>query len=169
MIESIQAKKGTTKRVVVVFYNTFGGPKTGVSVTVRVVLASDNLYLQSDGSWGASPQADPTAVEWSSANSPGIYYFDFQLPDAVNSYLITFDGGNSVQTRFVYAWLDAVSADETDLHRVKAVLANRQQQEIASGIVTVMDDDGLTPLLTLTPGVDNVDNPTTNVLTVSDA
>ena len=65
----IRAKKNTTKRTVVAYFTTFGAPKTGANVSVRVVRASDGQYLQSDGSWAATPQSDPTAVEWSSANS----------------------------------------------------------------------------------------------------
>jgi hypothetical protein len=113
--------------------------------------------------------ADPAATEWSSANSPGIYYFDFQLLDAVDFYVITFDMSSGASTRFQYVSLEAVAADEADLRKAVAILGNRQEQDIATGVVTVMDDDEVTPLLSLTPGVDDVDSPTKNILTVSDA
>ncbi len=169
MIEISRAKKNTTRRIVVAYFSTFGVPKTGANVSVRVVRAGDGQYLQSDGSWAATPEADPAAVEWSSANSPGIYYFDFQLPDAVDSYVIAFDGGSGVSQQHQYVFLNAVAVDEADLRMAVAILANRQEQDIATGVVTVMDDDGVTPLLLLTPGVDDVNNPTKNVLTVSNA
>lgn len=169
MISITRAKKNTTKRIVATYLTTFGVPKTGGNVSVRVVRASDSQYLQSDGSWAATPQADPAAVEWSSSNSPGIYYFDFQVPDAVDSYVITFDIGSGVAEPSQYVSLEAVAADETDLRKAVAILANRQEQDIATGVVTVMDDDGVTPLLALTPSVDDVNNPTKNILTVSNA
>ncbi len=169
MIEINRAKKNTTKRIAVAYFSTFGAPKTGANVSVRVVRASDSQYLQSDGSWAVTPQSAPTAVEWSSVNSPGIYYFDFQLPDAVDSYVIAFDGDSGVSQRHQYMSLKGVAVDEADLRRAVAILANRQEQDIATGVVTVMDDDGVTPLLTLTPSVDEVNSPTKNVLTVSDA
>lgn len=171
MIEINRTKKNTTKRIVVTYFTNFGMPKIGANVSVRVVRASDGQYLQSNGSWATTPQADPTAVEWSSANSPGIYYFDFQLPDAVDFYVIAFDGGSGsgVPQRYQYLSLEAVAVDEDDLRKAVAILANRQEQDIATGVVTVMDDDGVTPLFTLTPSVDDVNNPTKNILTVSNA
>lgn len=169
MIEINRAKKNTTKRIVAAYFSTLGVPKTGANVSVRVVRASDSQYLQSDGSWATTPQADPAAVEWSPVNSPGIYYFDFQLPDAVDSYVIAFDGNGGVSQPHQYVSLEAVAVDEADLRRAVAILANRQEQDIATGVVTVLDDDGVTPLLTLTPSVDDMNSPTKNVLTVSDA
>lgn len=169
MIDVRKAKKNTTTRIVAAYFTTLGAPKTGGSVSVRVVRAGDGKYLQSDGSWAASPLDDPAATEWSSTNSPGIYYFDFQLPDAFDFYVITFDMSSGTSTRFQYTSLEAVAADEADLRKAAAILGNRQEQDIATGIVTVMDDDGETPLLSLTPSVDDVDSPTKNILTVSDA
>ncbi|MCK6483613.1 MAG: hypothetical protein L6R00_05705 [Phycisphaerae bacterium] len=53
-----------------------------------------------------------------------------------------------------------------ELHLCKAALVNRQVQTIATGVVQIMDDDGVTPLRTLTPIVDDVNAPTQNVLGV---
>jgi len=169
MIAIYRSKKNTTQRIVVAYVTSFGLPKTGGAVSVRVVRASDGQYLQSNGGWSAAPQADPAAVEWSSANSPGIYYFDFQLPDAIDAYVITFDIGTGVPEPRQYVWVEAVAVDEADLRKAVAILANRQEQDIATGVVTVMDDDGATPLLNLAPSVDDVNNPTKNILTVSNA
>ncbi len=55
----------------------------------------------------------------------------------------------------------------TELHLVKAMLANKQIQTIATGIVEVKDDDGTTTLKTLTPSVDSTTSPTQNILTPS--
>jgi len=45
-----------------------------------------------------------------------------------------------------------VNADE--LHLVKAILCNKRTQNVATGVVTVYDDDGTTPVCTLTPSGD---------------
>lgn len=164
----LRAKKGITSRLVVNYLSS-GQPATGLSVSLRILRKSDDKYLNSDGSWTATPGTDPSTTEWSSSDMPGVYYFDFQLPDAPDAYLAHFDGGTSVSNRHQYFWLEAMPSDESDLHRVKAVLANNQEQEISTGIVTIKDDDGATALLTMTPGVDVPDSPTKNVLTVSDA
>lgn len=52
----------------------------------------------------------------------------------------------------------------SELHLCKAALVNRQVQTITTGVVQIMDDDGVTPLRTLTPTVDDVNAPTQNVL-----
>mgnify|MGYP001417842610 FL=1 len=65
-------------------------------------------------------------------------------------------------------WQDfmVVTADMgTELHKCKAVLANIVKQTIATGVVVVYDDDGATPLITLTPSVDSTSAPTKNIVT----
>ena len=167
MLESIRVKKNSTRRFVGIFVDAAGNAKTGLSPTVRVLRASDDKYLKNDDTWTAAPSTEYAAAEWNAENVPGVYYFDFSLPDAVDEYALRFDGGAGAANRYQYAWIEAVPIDEADLHKAKAVLANKQKQAIATGVVTIMDDDGATSLITLTPSVDDVDNPTENILTPS--
>ena len=62
-----------------------------------------------------------------------------QLPDAVESYVIAFDGGSGMSQQHQYVFLNAVAVDEADLRMAVAILANRQEQDIATGVVTVME------------------------------
>lgn len=165
MFDSIRVKKNSTQRLVAVFMDAAGAPKTGLTVAVRVVRSSDGQYLKNDGTWVASPADEPSAAQWDSAHLPGVYYWDFALPDALTTYLVRFDGSSEAANQHQFAWLEAVKAGDADLHTAKAVLANRQKQTISTGVVTVYDDDGATALLTLTPEVDDAEHPTENILT----
>lgn len=167
MLDCIRVKKGTARRLAAVFVDAAGAPKTGLTPTVRVVRVSDGKYLADDATWTATPAAEYLAAEWSAAYNPGAYYFDFTLPDALDSYLVRFDGGAAAANRYVYAWVEAVAVADGDLHRAKAALVNKQSQDIATGVVTVFDDDGVTPLVTLTPSVDDPESATENILTPS--
>ena len=55
----------------------------------------------------------------------------------------------------------------TEIHKVKAALVNKRIQTIATGVVLIKDDDASTTLVTLTPSVDDADNPTQNIITPS--
>lgn len=48
-----------------------------------------------------------------------------------------------------------------EVHLIKAILANKKTKVLATGVTTVYDDDGETPLLTLTP------SETAGVLTIT--
>ncbi len=133
----------------------------------RVLKAGGDQYMKNDGTWTAVPSTEYTATAWDGVHMPGVYYFDFSLPDAVDEYALRLDGGAGAANRYQYAWIEAVPIDEADMHKAKAALVNKQKQAIATGVVTIMDDDGATSLITLTPSVDDVDNPTENVLTPS--
>lgn len=62
---------------------------------------------------------------------------------------------------------NALVGTSYDAHLAKAALANKQNQTISSGVVAIRNnaDDGT--LVTLTPSVDDNDNPTINTLTPS--
>ena len=165
MLDGMRVKKNSTRRLTAVFVDSAGNAKTGLAVTVRVIRVSDDKFLKNDATWTASPSTEYTATEWDGTDMPGVYYFDFALPDAIDQYFVRFDGSAGVANRYQYAWLEAVKLDEADLHKAKAALVNKQKQMIADGVVTIMDDDGTTSLMTLTPNVDDVDNPTENILT----
>ncbi len=167
MLEGFRIKKGSTKRLTAIFVDTAGIAKTGLTVGVRVIRVSDDKFLKSDGTWTASPSTEYTATEWDGTNMPGVYYFDFAVPDGLDEYLIRFDGGAGAANRYQFTWLEAVVIDEADMHKVKAALVNKQKQSIADGVVTIYDDDDTTELVTLTPSVDDVDDPTQNILTPS--
>ncbi len=165
MFDSIRVRRNSTQRLVAVFIDAAGAPKTGLTVGVRVVRSSDGWYLKNDGTWAESPAGEPSAAEWDAENLPGVYCWDFALPDALTAYLVRFDGSSAAINRYQFAWLEAVQMGDADLHLAKAVLANKQKQAISTGVVTVYDDDGATALLTLTPEVDDAEHPTENILT----
>ena len=167
MYDCLRVHKGTTEAINAAFLDTTGAMKTGLTVTVRIQRASDARYLKNDGTWTATPATEYTATELDATNRPGEYAFSFAVPDALDTYDIRFDGGAGAANRYQFGKLKAVDDADGDIHIAKAVLANRQEQIISTGVVTVMQEDGVTPLLTFTPGVDNEENPTRNVLTVS--
>ncbi|MFH1419450.1 MAG: hypothetical protein ABII12_14335 [Planctomycetota bacterium] len=167
MFDCLRVKKGTTCRLLAAYVNAAGGFENGLTVTVRVMRAGDNKFLKSDETWTSAPSGEHTATEWDGSNMPGVYYFDLLLPDTIDQYLIRFDGGAAAANRYQFAWIETVRLDEADLHKAKAALVNKQVQTIDTGVVTIKDDDGTTDLVTLTPGVDDVESPTQNVLTPS--
>ncbi len=167
MMNTDFATKGTTRRIVAILVDTTGAPAAGLSALLRIQRQSDGQYLQSDDTWDASPSDDPELAQTNSANMPGVYHFDFTLPDAVDHYTVRVDGTASAHPRYLFGRLSATVDRDGDLKLSRAMLANRQQQAIATGVVTVMDDDGTTPLITLTPTVDDTANPTLNILTPS--
>lgn len=162
-----KVKKGTTERIEAIYVDAAGSLLTGLTATVRIQRSSDGKFLKNDGTWTATPSSEYVAGESDPTNRPGEYAFDFQLPDALDTYSVRFDGGSAAANRYQFGTIEAVADGEDDFHKAKAVLANRQEQDISTGVVTVMDDDGVTPLLTLTPSVDDPDNPTKNILSVS--
>jgi hypothetical protein len=164
MLDCIRVEKGTVERVLAVFVDSAGALLTGLTVAVRVQRSSDGKYLESDDKWSAVPATEHTAAQVDATNRPGEYIFSFSLPDVPETYEVRFDGGSSAANRYQFGAIKAVADAEGDLHAAKAVLANRQEQDIATGVVTVMDDDDVTPLLTLTPTVDDEENPTKNIL-----
>ena len=167
MLECMRVKKNTTKRLVAIFVDSSGSLKTGLTVTVRVLRTSDDKFLKNDGTWTMTPSTEYTATEWDGTDMPGVYYFDFSLPDAIDQHLVRFDGSDEAANRHPFAWVEAVKLDELDMHKAKAALVNKQKQTISDGVVTIYDDDGTSSLITMTPSVDDVDDPTENVLTPS--
>ncbi|MCG8405128.1 MAG: hypothetical protein MI923_08035 [Phycisphaerales bacterium] len=167
MNDCLRVQKNTTETINATFLDTAGVLKTGLTVAVRIQRAGDGKYLKNDGSWTASPSTEYTAAELDATNRPGEYAFDFAIPDTLDIYSIRFDGGTGAANRYQFGKLKAVNDAEGDIHIAKAVLANRQEQSISTGIVTVMDDDDVTPLLTITPDVDDEENPTKNILSMS--
>jgi len=166
-MNAVFATKGTTHRIVAILGDNSGTPTAGLTATLRIRRQSDGLYLQNDGTWAEGPTTDPTLSETDSTDLPGVYHFDFVLPDTLDQYTIRADGSTTAHPRFLFGLLTTVVDSDGDLKLARAVLANKQQQAIANGVVTVMDDDGVTPLLTLTPSVDDAANPTLNILTPS--
>jgi hypothetical protein len=167
MFDCMLVKKGAARRLVAVFVDGGGGLKAGLTVGVRVVRKSDGEYLEGDGSWASSPSAEHAAAEWDAVNLPGVYCFDWALPEALDEYLVRFDGGSGAANRYQFAYVQAVAVDAADMHKVKAALVNKQVQTIGTGEVAIMDDDGVATLVTLTPAVDDVSSPTRNILSPS--
>ncbi len=164
MLDCPHVKVGTTHRLLAVFVDAAGSPKTGLSVTVRILRKSDGLFLQSDGAWSTSPGDEYTATAIDAASLPGVYGFDWTVPATLDEYIVRFDGGADAANRYQFGQVRSAKVDVADLHKIKAALVNKQVQTINSGVVAIKDDDGETDLLTLTPDVDDVDNPTQNIL-----
>jgi len=167
MAASERVKVSTTLRIYASFVDSANAPLTGLTPTVRVMRESDNKFLKSDATWITPPGTEYTATALDATNMPGDYYFDFALPSGVDQYLVRFDGGATAANRYQRSVLRAVKLNETDVHKMKAVLCNKSIQTIATGVVAVKDDDASTTLLTLTPSNDSVDAATQNIITPS--
>jgi hypothetical protein len=120
-------------------------------VQVPVIGLPDPSVHHVDGGW----------CEIDGAACPGWYRVDF--PDAafaegVDAVLLLCTS-EAVQITAVAVRL--VSHDESDLyaeaHLARAMLANRRTHTVSTGINVVYDDNGTTPLRTLTPQSDGDD------------
>lgn len=153
-MDAITVKISEANRLYAIFHDGAGAPKTGLTVSVRIRRESDGYYLKNDGTWTSSPSTEYTATESSATNLPGVYYFAFTPPATVDKFFIQWDGSASAADRYQYGYLRSVKMNATDLHLMKAVVANKQRQATATGVVQVYDDDASTVLKTLTPTFD---------------
>lgn len=166
-MDNITIKVSEAQRLYMVFESAAGAGETGLTVTLRIRRESDGKYLKNDGTWTASPSTEYTATEASATDLPGVYYFDFTPPATADKFLIRWDGSASATDRYQFRYVRSAKMNATDLHLMKAIIANKQRQAIATGVVTIMDDDASTPLKTLTPSVDSASSPTMNIWTPS--
>lgn len=147
-----KAKKNTTYRLQAAYKSATSPGVTGLTVTMRILRRSDSKYLKNDATWTASPSTEYTATEASATNRPGVYYFDFALPNTLDTYDVRFDAGSTLgNDRYLYGTLEAVGMSDADVNKLRAFMVNKRSQDVATGIVTVYDDDAVTTLLTLTP------------------
>lgn len=137
-----------------------GQPRTGLAfgdVTVRYRrsgLASVSVTPVTLASPGAA-HADGGFVEIDAADMMGLYRFD--PPDAawtagadVVDLILQADGVlfRPVTVELVDATVGEV---QTETHLCKAALVNRRRHTVSTGVDEILDDDGQTVLVTLTP------------------
>lgn len=161
-----RAKVSSTIRLVCVLRDASDSLLTGKTVTLRVQRQSDGYFLKNDGTWAAAPGTEYTFSETDATNMPGTYHYAWTLPATLDSYIIRADCGTSGTPvpRYLFGRLLAVKLDESDMHKAKAMLVNRKEQAIATGVVTIYDDDGVTALFNLTPDQDTPANPTSRII-----
>ncbi len=150
MIESARVLKDATRRITAVFVDSSGNGVTGLSPSIRIHDEDQSEFLRNDGTWGAIG-TDYTMTEVDATNLPGLYAFDFTLRGTSTTYDVRVDGGGTPANRYGWSEIIAVDSDETELHLVKAMVANKREHTISTGVDKVYDDDGTTVLRTMTP------------------
>ncbi len=153
MIANERVLKGATTRLTANFLDANGSALAGLSPEIRIFDRTTGRYLKDDGTWVLSVPAwsEYRMSETSAGDFPGLYYFDFAVPDSVSGFDIRADGGSSAGNRYQFGELLSVDSDESELHLAFAMLANRRQHTISTGVDVVMDNDGATVLRTMTP------------------
>jgi hypothetical protein len=153
MISSQRVRKGTTTRVTASFVDESGVALTGLTPTLRVYDRATGDFLKDDGTWvSPAPSGEEYAMsETDASDLPGLYHFDFDVPDSVTGFDLRADGGASAGNRFQCGEILAVESDESELHLAFAMLANRRRHTVSTGVDEVMDNDGTTVLRTMTP------------------
>ena len=153
MIASERVLKGSTTRITAAFGDDAGEGVTGLTPTIRVYDRQTDRYLRNDGTWvtPAPVGQEYAMVETDPAGLPGVYHFDFTLLDVLTGYDVRADGGAGACDRYQDGEFVAVESDESELHTAFAMLANRRVHTISTGVDVVMDNDGVTPLRTMTP------------------
>lgn len=161
-----RVKVGTAHRIIMVFRDSTGARKTGLTVTMRIRRKSDGKYLKNDATWTASPSTEYTATETDSTNMPGWYHFDFTLPATEDTYYVSADGSSTLiaANRYQEGEILGVKLNEADIHKFAAFMLNKVVQNIGTGLVDVYDDDGVTVLYSLDIGQDDPATPTERIV-----
>ena len=143
-----QIKKGTTHRIFAQWAQT-----TGLTPTVSIWRQSDSKYLKSDATWVTPESTLYTMTAVDATDRPGLYYFDFAIPDLSTNFLIELDGTSShaSSSRYQIGQIESVADSPTNMHWLRAFITNKKSMAIATGIITVYDDDGTTTLFTIDP------------------
>ncbi len=153
MIASERVLMGTTTRLAATFVDAEGEGVTGLVPTIRIRDRQTDLYLQDDGSWvtPAPVGEEYVMIETDPVGLPGAYHFDFPLLAGPTAYDVRADGGADEVDRYQEGEIIAVESDESELHVAFAMLANKRVHTISTGVDVVMENDGATPLRTMTP------------------
>jgi len=153
MIASERVLTGSTTRIVATFVDESGEGVTGLSPTIRVYDRVADAYLKDDGTWvGSVPVGEEYVMtETDAGGLPGVYHFDFALGSTLTGYDVRADGTEAAANRYQEGEVTAVASDEGELHVAFAMLANKRVHTISTGVDVVMDNDGVTPLRTMTP------------------
>lgn len=160
MIDSRRIEKSTAHRVTAVFVDANGDGVAGLSPSIRIHDEDQSQFLRNDATWGAVA-TDYTMTEVDASNLPGLYEYDFTPRGTNVAYDVRCDGGATVANRYQWGELIGVDSDETELHLVKAMLANKRTHTVSTGVDVIFDDDDATPLKTMTPS--EVDSDTIRV------
>lgn len=152
--------KNATRRIYVHLRTSGTANLTSGSPTLTIVRQSDGYFWT--GSAFQSGAATVNMSELDATNAPGIYYYDFAIPNEYDEYLMYVDGtASATYIRYYSEHWKASIAPETRA-------GHYQEQTIATGVVKVFDgDDDTTELHTLTPGKDSASNPTKSTWTPS--
>jgi len=153
MIASERVLKGSTTRIAATFVNDAGDGITGLTPSIRVFDRVAGQYLKNDGTWvGSVPTGQEYAMTATDATGlSGVYHFDFTLRTTLTSYDVRADGSDAAANRYQEGEIVAVGTDEAEVHVGFAMLANKRVHTISTGVDVVMDNDGVTPLRTMTP------------------
>jgi len=136
-----QATTGLTAGVVSAYYAR--GRSAAVAVPVVALASPDAAHAD-----GGFIEVDPVGM-------PGLYRFD--LPDAVAAVgavqvVVMLTAADALFSVFEAALSSGTLADVApEVHLCKAALVNKRQHTISTGVDVIMDDDGTTTLVTLTP------------------
>lgn len=151
MIDSVRVLKDGSHRITGVLVDSAGDGVIGLSPSIRIHDRVADEYLKNDASWSASPGTDYTMTETDATNLPGLYHYDFTLRGTATAYDVRTDGGSTPANRYAWGEIIAVDSDETELHLVKAMVANKREHTVSTGVDKVFDDDDTTLLRTMTP------------------
>ncbi len=126
----------------------YATPRTGLTVTATILKAGSSAFAAIAGSVAEVGATGVYRVGLAAADldTAGPAMLSLSAAGAVTQYLRL-----EVVALDLFAPPDAESLGLGELHLVKAVLANKRTHRIETGVNTVYDDDGETPLLTLTP------------------
>lgn len=109
-----------------------------------------------------------TASKYYAANMPSVSAGQYQVWVRAQAGGSPAESDSTNNVPFWISWDgNAMVGREYDAHVAKAALTNKQTQTIATGVVEIRNNADNGTLVTLTPSVDNADNPTTNTLTSS--
>lgn len=112
------------------FFTENGTPKTGLSPTINI--------WEDDGT-----QVVNTAAMTEIAS--GFYKYDYTNYDDTKDYIIIADGGATLPTHERYNYSSnetgSIKTDTEDLLKVQ-----KNKWDINSNVLTIYDDDGITPL-----------------------
>lgn len=132
--------KNTANQKIAIFaYDTeTEQPKTGDAANITAFISKN----------GAAPaQSDDVhPTELDSVNMPGIYQFDLtQAESNCDTFLLY------AQSTTENIAIDVVKEKTEASSLLAKILANKQKQNKTTGVITIYDDDGATPILLLTP------------------
>jgi hypothetical protein len=132
-------KNTASQKVAVFAYDTVNEiPKTGDAANITAFISKN----------GAAPAQsnDVHPTELDAVNMPGIYQFDLTQAETNCDSFVLYAKSSTEGVEF-----DVVKEKTEATSLIAKVLANKQVQNKTTGVITIYDDDGVTPILLLTP------------------